>query len=727
MASSQVDSEWDKSTSEIQSEDSDDLFASRPNRWHGPPQSWRTLTEEDRLTVTTLDRLRNQDLSVHLYNAFSLKHPTLLSQPPLVPAGPDDAATRPWAPPKSWTAWPLQARLVPPDDFMKKTEEEDEEFTFRRAEREAPGGQLEEVVSAAILRCAKEKFRKRQLGGTEQRPAKSGKEVKRGHVSSGDDFVSSAPESDKDEDDGATPTKALREEREAVEKSYRPAIATDDDASYALIRPSTRMILSKLDQTLAILHNACATSSRHNTTNSASASSASEAEEGNDDLYHETARRSRSRTTKSTSSRSRDSSLASTAARSLSRDDDASPSKPKSTRGRKAASVPREGESERDFLLRRAREQKKKRPVFTDEEDDAGGTTDARSPSRRRRRTTRGRRRKSPGGGEVDEFWLQKKLDRFHLRDWSDVMGAAALAGFDARIIERATQRCADLFGQGMEMHTIDEGAGVSTRRYVPGQVVLSSGSEDEGGNEDLQSRATSRRSSLAHSRAVSLASGDDDDDDRDYDDDRARRELESARKRRRRSSSRGSMLEACYCHHADCERSTRSFAKPFNLRRHLERVHGEVSTPQVSQPSTPRIRTPRARTPQPRATPQAEAMFYCTHADCDRATRPFDKGHNLKRHLERVHGEGLPARRKDSGEPAVAEYLCPHAGCERATRGFVRNPNLVRHLKLVHGQAKSKDRGKSTQKPSPGGTLQDHGYDESESAGDSSSGSDSK
>lgn len=74
MASSQDDdSEWDKSTSEIQSEDSEDLFESRPNRWRGAPQSWRTLTEEDRLTHNALERLRNQDLSVHLYNVFALR------------------------------------------------------------------------------------------------------------------------------------------------------------------------------------------------------------------------------------------------------------------------------------------------------------------------------------------------------------------------------------------------------------------------------------------------------------------------------------------------------------------------------------------------------------------------------------------------------------------------------------------------------------------------------
>lgn len=76
MASSHEDDddEWDKSTSEIQSEDSDDLYESRPNRWKGLPQSWRSITEEDRLTYNALERLRNQNLSLHLYNTFKLKH-----------------------------------------------------------------------------------------------------------------------------------------------------------------------------------------------------------------------------------------------------------------------------------------------------------------------------------------------------------------------------------------------------------------------------------------------------------------------------------------------------------------------------------------------------------------------------------------------------------------------------------------------------------------------------
>lgn len=83
MASSHDDDdEWDKSTSEIQSEDSDDLHENRPNRWKGPPQTWRGITEEERLTYNALVRLRNQDLSLHSYNAWALRQ-----RPPPAAAG----------------------------------------------------------------------------------------------------------------------------------------------------------------------------------------------------------------------------------------------------------------------------------------------------------------------------------------------------------------------------------------------------------------------------------------------------------------------------------------------------------------------------------------------------------------------------------------------------------------------------------------------------------------
>ncbi len=49
----------------------------------------------------------------------------------------------------------------------------------------------------------------------------------------------------------------------------------------------------------------------------------------------------------------------------------------------------------------------------------------------------------------------QKKLG---LRDWSEILGVAALVGFPEEVVHRATQRCANLFGEGMVMRWLVEG-----------------------------------------------------------------------------------------------------------------------------------------------------------------------------------------------------------------------------------------------------------------------------
>lgn len=64
---------WELDSDEIASIASEDLHEHRPNRWRGPKSTWRTLTEEDRLLWQSMKQLHDQDLSVHLYNAFALK------------------------------------------------------------------------------------------------------------------------------------------------------------------------------------------------------------------------------------------------------------------------------------------------------------------------------------------------------------------------------------------------------------------------------------------------------------------------------------------------------------------------------------------------------------------------------------------------------------------------------------------------------------------------------
>lgn len=65
--------EWELDEAEIASVTSEDLHEHRPNRWQGSKSTWRTLTEEERLLWQSMSKLRDQDLAVHLYNAFVLK------------------------------------------------------------------------------------------------------------------------------------------------------------------------------------------------------------------------------------------------------------------------------------------------------------------------------------------------------------------------------------------------------------------------------------------------------------------------------------------------------------------------------------------------------------------------------------------------------------------------------------------------------------------------------
>lgn len=50
-----------------------DLEDARPNRWTGPTSTWLKLTAHDRGIVDGLEKTRNADLALHLYNAFVLR------------------------------------------------------------------------------------------------------------------------------------------------------------------------------------------------------------------------------------------------------------------------------------------------------------------------------------------------------------------------------------------------------------------------------------------------------------------------------------------------------------------------------------------------------------------------------------------------------------------------------------------------------------------------------
>jgi hypothetical protein len=65
---SDVDDDFEKSVTSLEASESN-----RPNRFKGPRSTWRMLTEEERLVSSSMTQLRDQDLSIHLYNAHVMR------------------------------------------------------------------------------------------------------------------------------------------------------------------------------------------------------------------------------------------------------------------------------------------------------------------------------------------------------------------------------------------------------------------------------------------------------------------------------------------------------------------------------------------------------------------------------------------------------------------------------------------------------------------------------
>jgi hypothetical protein len=65
--------EWDLDSDDIASVTSQDLHDHRPNRWSGKQRTWQRMTAEERQLWQSMEAVEDQDLAVHLYNAFALK------------------------------------------------------------------------------------------------------------------------------------------------------------------------------------------------------------------------------------------------------------------------------------------------------------------------------------------------------------------------------------------------------------------------------------------------------------------------------------------------------------------------------------------------------------------------------------------------------------------------------------------------------------------------------
>jgi len=521
-------------------------------------------------------------------------------------------------PPRLWTAWPLPANTVPHPEFMKQKDDDDDRFTFRKQEQYVPKAELEEIISATMLRLAKERFQARQSArrsvdavnsGPETSDRGSGAEAgattpgRAGRAKSGSRPRSikheSASETEKMDVDNSGPSARDSPKRSRGRLLLKPVVATDDELSYTLMRPSAQQILEKLDATLVVLHNA--QESRMHFSSDSDTSDAS----------------SRSQSRSPSRSRSRSRSLPrsrsySAAPRGDSPQPPATPTIGKRRVGRPRKEYPRiEGETEREYLIRVARIQKKPLPVFPEDDDPEPMTDSTPMPTSTTQDADKKTRRKAKGKGKGK---AAPKLDRAQARaqsqlrirretteplsdatlpgeprerisrkakvrprDWREILGAAALAGFPAPVLDRAARRCADLFGQSFVLHTLPEGPSTDhqTKRYDPGIITagipppLLDDDNSEGDLVDIDDDYHSRQRLRSHTPGASSALI--------FDGDRGRSSSIAARSRSRsksRSRSASAGGNVYFCIVSNCPRAVDAFSRRTNLMRHLKLVH---------------------------------------------------------------------------------------------------------------------------------------------------------
>ncbi|KAK9775399.1 putative RNA polymerase I-specific transcription initiation factor-domain-containing protein [Seiridium cardinale] len=586
------------------------LESDRPNRWEGPSSTWHDMNREEINTLTALDEIKNRDLSIHLYNSYMLKQrhkrPNGAGEP--VPEKDINAATGQaiqhdsWLPQRSWTAWPMSAERVPLDDFVRRDESNaDELYTIRKPTRDIPSAPLEDALGAAILRFAKQRFESRPW---EDAPAGSDVEGR-----DEEDEEQSEPEPTDTEGMGSEPPRSRSRSRsrhvergpEILSREHKHNQTDSDDEEYGRQQEEVMMPL--------LLHN-----SRNAAVNYLSDSPNDSDPDASSDQTSHSRSRSSERSVKKIRGRSAKAGLALRVrtppwSAGNDRSDGQGPNQgkvdhgneadieepaPKRKVGRPRKVYPRlEEETDREWAIRVAKLRKEPIPLFggvVDPENPRSSASEAqpRKPRPKKRKASK-TREPSPGGTRQAAAQKWKNAARLGLRDWKDVLGAAALAGFPQDALDRAARRCTNLFGEGMELHTLTEvsleqGNQGKRVQYYPGEVSdLITGVANESthsSDDETQSQAA------RHIRASSVMSISSDPRGRS----RSRSQSRSRASTRSRSRS-ASVACSHFCTVRGCARGAEGFSRRSNLIRHMKLVHGieenEVPTDVDSEDET--------------------------------------------------------------------------------------------------------------------------------------------
>lgn len=453
------------------SEESDDDEPKRPNRFKGLPQTWKGYTAADRQLAESIQYLEDTDLAAHLYNAHALKRRARKSVGDLLKLrkwqnkdswlkhGQDlqykDAAGQlqnELIPSKDWTAWPLApSSLYTLNDGFRRAAlaPEEEEWTVRGNVALDVGKELKVEVLSLFLRLAKDNWNAKDwqdhglAGPTNQSHLEA-----RSQSPSADSDVDMKGTEAGHREDYAEESKSRPGRKPRFEQNLMPTILADDAKAHTLLRPIIATMLTKLDDIALALQRTRLNHFGHGSFGDIS----SQSEFTTDAETTERESRSRSRSRAKSALRSKPATRQSS--RTTSRHGSqalTSPKKPVKPAERLADS-----DSASDYGARFG-------------EKSLTESRASRSPTRHRKR------RRSESTVDEEDLSSTRDWSRTGLMDWSEVLGLAAVKGWDQKALARTAERCAALFGESMSFLPLREDATTKSAmepiQYTPSTI----------------------------------------------------------------------------------------------------------------------------------------------------------------------------------------------------------------------------------------------------------------
>ncbi|EUC38860.1 hypothetical protein COCCADRAFT_575 [Bipolaris zeicola 26-R-13] len=441
-------------------EDEEDEEPTRPNRFHGTPQTWEEHTEADRRIAESLEQMQNSDLSAHLYNAHMLKRRLqrpaqdlarlemwqsrdewLMPEKDLKYTDAAGLVQEAIVPPPDWTAWPVPPTELP--DYSEKLDRglvrgQADEWAIESTGKQDAGEELREELLAVFLRIAKDQWNMRDASssgsdsdnGPETSRSRSPSEsarFSRPSSASCADAETSAYSSAYGETAGhefnTEQTQQYGKKRgrkKQLGTFTKPVVLADDAKAQQLLQPSIQSIMNKLDDLALTI---CRMQLNQIRDEDSAGSSMSEFTSGAESSGRESRPLSRARSRTTSSHR-----------------------RPR-TRSSSRASLVRA-----NHVVEQSTQDKDTNAM--DSDATSGGASDWEASSQAL--GERKRRRLSGSVSDAGSIIEDEEMGR-GLMDWSEVLGLAAVRGWDKAALARTAQRCAALFGESMSFIPYDE------------------------------------------------------------------------------------------------------------------------------------------------------------------------------------------------------------------------------------------------------------------------------